>query len=299
MLNTSNCNEKWIFITFGDGNEEIRAAARRLTKQAEENGAFSLVLNFDSATIPGLLEKLGRKFDTTARGERGFGYWRWKPVLIEAVYDELLSFGSNYDGLIYVDAGCEIPQNMVSRRRFKEIFNATLSSSIVASETTHLQREYTKNLVFTHLDPDMTTSGEFQMQATWIAIRKSAESRNFIKEWARLALYADGLLFNDELGEEYDYFKSPRHDQAVFSILFRQNNFNPFNMYYYYRFGSVRNSIIPIWTSRNRSGISSMKYFVNWNLTGFVGLSAHLIPKLKATAKTLLCSPERNQHGEN
>lgn len=283
MQNTAYRKEKWLFITFGDGNEDLRKAARRITAQALANGSFTHALNFDSEMLFSLSQKLGLDFFRNASAERGFGYWRWKPVLIEAVLTQFISQGNEFDGLVYVDAGCEIPSNSFSGLTFRKVFQATLKSNVVASQTSFPESNYTKRVVFEHLDPNLAFFSGCQMQAGWIAVRKSELSISFIKEWASLSIYSDGLLFNDQVDREYSCFKAPRNDQSIFSILFKRFGFVPYDFDYYESFGSVRNAIYPIWTSRNRSGKSRMKFFVNWNITGMIALLAHTVSMRKSS----------------
>jgi hypothetical protein len=283
MQSTACREERWVFVTFGDGDEDLRKAARRITSQALANGAFALAINFDAKLLSSITPKLGVDFEQRSSTERGFGYWRWKPVMVEAVFRHFLSFESDFDGIVYADAGCELPSNHFSKLAFRKVFNATLKSPVVAAQTDFLESNYTKRVVFEHLDPALAYFSEKQMQAGWMAIRKNDQSKVFVEQWMTCANLLDGLLVNDHLDREYPCFESPRNDQSIFSILFKQFGFIPYNFDYYEKFGSVRNSIYPIWTSRNRSGKSVMKRFVNWNLTGMVAYVFHSM----LTARTI------------
>ncbi len=93
---------KIFFITFGAGNNEIEEAAQRLGKQALGCGFFDEIEILSESDLPDDVMNLFSpvRFDQT----RGFGFWAWKPYLINRKIDSL----QDGDVLVYLDAGFEI-----------------------------------------------------------------------------------------------------------------------------------------------------------------------------------------------
>jgi hypothetical protein len=295
MKNTENKVEKWIFVTFGDGSNGFRESSTRISTQVLHNGAFSLVLTFDTKLLMSLSPRIDNDFYDKALRERGFGFWAWKPFLLESVYKEFLSPESEYSGVVYADAGCEVPTNLVSKWCFRKLFLATQFSPVIAAQTNHLESHFTKRIVFQALDPDLKHGQTLQLQAGWMALRKNPRAARFVEDWAYFAQFENGALINDEISGEFSCFKEPRNDQSIFSLLFKQYGFKAYNFPYYVKYGSIRNSIFPIWTSRNRSGKTVMKFFVNSNLTAMPAFLLHTLLELKANCIKISRVSSRSQ----
>jgi hypothetical protein len=269
--------EKWLFVTFGDGSEEIRASARRLASQAEGLRAFSLVLNYDFESLSQISTMLGSEFKSKAISTPGFGFWRWKPVLLRALYERHLKDSEEFAGIVYLDAGCEIPQNKTSSYFMRRMMRLTFNQPVISAETNYLEKMYSKREVIQRIGVDDITLSSRQIQATWMLLRKSNITEDLLHMWSHLAIEDDGYYFDNRTLDEDDFFIAHRHDQSVYSLLYKKLGFVSYKFAYYNKFGSMRNSFFPIWTMRNRSGRSSMKKFVNWNIVGFLSLFLHVI----------------------
>jgi hypothetical protein len=79
------------------------------------------------------------------------------------------------------------------------------------------------------------------------------------------------VLINDDLDNEDPLFVDHRHDQSVLSLLYKKLGLKPFQIVYQKNFGSIRNSMQPLWLSRNRTGDSVLKPIVNSNITAIAG----------------------------
>jgi hypothetical protein len=264
-------SEKWLFVSFADGSPLMTNAGKRIASQALKIGVFHSVQVFDGLTLSKVDPVYRRVFNSETSKQRGFGYWVWKPLVIRYLQNAKDSSDEDITGIIYADAGCEIPVNYFSRVNFKKIFDSTKNSAVIADSTSHFEIKYTKKYIFDVLDPQYTHASSPQMSATWIAVRLNTQGRQFINDWAHLATFNDGALINDSTSKEDSRFLENRHDQSLFSILFKQYRFTPYKIEYRRVLGSLTNSMRPIWTSRNRTGESVMRPWVNSSLVALIG----------------------------
>lgn len=271
QTNASIKKEKWVFVSFADGSTPMSGAGRRIASQALKIGIFHSVQLFDGLTLSTVDPVYRKVFNSESSKQRGFGYWVWKPLVIRYLQDALASSHDGITGIIYADAGCEIPVNRYSKLNFQKIFDLTKSSAVIADSTNHPEIKYTKKSIFDFLDPKYIHASSPQMSATWIAVRLNTQGRQFINDWARLATFNNGALINDSTSEEASIFLENRHDQSLFSILFKQYLFTPYKIEYRRFLGSLTNSMQPIWTSRNRTGVSVMRPWVNSNFVALIG----------------------------
>src|SRR6476646_303147 len=95
------------FVTFGAG-QEWPQAAERLARQARATRIFASISVETGDTIFDRYPEFRRHASFVQANPRGWGYWLWKPFLIQQHLRRLP------DGavLLYLDAGCEIfPRN--------------------------------------------------------------------------------------------------------------------------------------------------------------------------------------------
>ncbi len=270
-MDASIKSEKWLFVSFADGSPLMTNAGKRIASQALKIGVFHSVQVFDGLTLSKVDPVYRRFFSSETSKQRGFGYWVWKPLVFRYLLNTMHRSDEGITGIIYADAGCEIPVNFFSRVNFLKIFELTKNSAVIADSTNHLEIKYTKKYIFDVLDPQYTHASSPQMSATWIAVRLSAQGCQFINDWAHFATFKDGSLINDSLSEEDSRFLENRHDQSLFSILFKQYRFTPHKIEYRRVLGSLTNSMQPIWTSRNRTGESVMRPWVNSSSVALIG----------------------------
>lgn len=122
---------QWKLLTFGEGSNGYRAAARRLAAQGVATGMFDASEAIDGAYIrqnyPEFWEAHGRFM---ASNPRGFGYWVWKPfVILEAL--KALPAGW---GVAYLDGGCVLNDTPAARKRLEAYKFHALEHSVWATE---------------------------------------------------------------------------------------------------------------------------------------------------------------------
>jgi hypothetical protein len=153
--------------------------------------------------------------------KRGNGYWLWKPYLIHKHLAEL----KEGDVLFYCDSGSFFT------RSIKQL-TTTLEQSgqdILFFDLPFVERQFTKGDTFALLECNETEMlNSNQRLATFILIRKSARSVDFIREY--LAACCDPRLLTDAVStaaNATDYLDH-RHDQSILSVLSKKYGFDSF-----------------------------------------------------------------------
>jgi hypothetical protein len=274
-----------IFLTFGDGSADIKAAASRLTSQAADLGIFTKIVQLDSNTLAtnsseyrNFLPELPKLFD-------GPEHFRaTKPFILNAA---LFGKFGNFDQIIYADSGCEIISNMFSRLRLRRTLQTAQHLQIgLAQEIPYLEKNFTKKKTMQYLDPTSSLENTYQLQSTVILLNNNDAAKKFTSEWMKLS-HPDLELWQDSKIPELELI-GHRHDQSIFSILWKRNRYSVRK--FYWDGARDRNKVIDFLTSsyaiqaiRNRNGATSISKLISTNivfvLLGFVIVSVHDLVK--------------------
>ena len=251
-------------ITFGGGSFAYRRGARRLVLQAETSGMFKSITKVTDKSLPDFSPvawSQHQKFITEAK--KGFGYWLWKPLIIEQRLREI----PPGDLLLYVDAGCEL--NLLAdapRRRLNEYFLLANKHGSLAMQMQDIEernfypaeQSYSKAKLISALNPSGRTLNERQLLAGILFFVNNESSHDFVQSWLKFAVCDDySLLVDSQEENERVDFKSHRHDQSIFSLLYKEHE-------RHYILDEtdwkpnwpLLGASYPIWAMRNRSGIS-------------------------------------------
>lgn len=206
---------KKVFLSFAD--TRFKCALYRLGEQASCLNIFDEIHLCNELSLEKSFVK--QKHAWFTRRTRGFGFWSWKPYLIER-HARQLSIG---DLLIYSDSGNHLAS--ANSRRFDEYVNIAASSpahiiSPVLSSR-YLEVYYSKKELLAHLKADMSNSVLFtpQREANFIILVISSPALEFLREWNSVHEQFPSL-FDDSLAEgQATSFVDHRHDQSTFSVL--------------------------------------------------------------------------------
>lgn len=212
------------FLSFADSR--MSAALIRIRKQAQDMHFFDKICVYDESALDTEFKK---KWEKALRfGSRGFGYWCWKPYII------LKTLESLPDGsiLLYCDVGCHLNPKGIEKLRcyFEETRNDSIGIKAFPtfySRTDILEKRWTKGDLFDYFNCrdriDITNSD--QIATTQILIKKCPSSIEFIKKWTSV-WDEDFALIDDSPSKSANFpeFIENRHDQSVFSLLFKLNN---------------------------------------------------------------------------
>ncbi|MBT8545260.1 hypothetical protein G6732_00070 [Polynucleobacter paneuropaeus] len=239
--------------SFAGGGLEYRESLLRLEREAISSGYFDLSYCFTDETAPISMrnEFVGRQ---DFYKERGFGYWSWKPQLIDYVLGQL----DDGDILFYTDAGCQI--SSFGKKRFKDYVNFIEKNHAIFFDTPlYLEKSYTSKKIVDFLQISDDLLEQPQVQATFFGLKKSRQSLDFIEAWKKICLLDGGYYVNDLNLIPVDHsFIDYRHDQSILSLLVKLQKYPIITRECHH--GSIEyypNSSImrfPIHSVRNRTG---------------------------------------------
>ena len=156
-------------------------------------------------------------------GDRGGGYWIWKPYIIHKTMKML----NNNDYLVYSDAGSRLNSSGVDRlKEYIEMIKPETGKSILAMELAGFKESvWTTSEIFNYFDVEDNIKNSSQIIATVVIFRKSSESLNMIDKWLETAVKKPLIFtdhYNDEARRLNPEFRDNRHDQSIFSIILKQ-----------------------------------------------------------------------------
>lgn len=198
-------------LSFGD--TRYTKSQQRLLKSAFKFGINKAILKNQND-----LFREHRKFieenQYTLRQKRGYGYWIWKPYLIDQALKNHIDEG---ELLFWCDSGVEILAPL-------QILIEKMEGDILAFHIDHKNEEHVKMKIYVEMgvsdDEIQSYKDATQCAAGYAFYRNSELSRKFVREW--LELCTTPFLIDDTPTptlRELPRFKENRHDQAIFSML--------------------------------------------------------------------------------
>jgi hypothetical protein len=252
-----------LFITFGAGTKEIKEAAQRLGKQAFDCGFFDEIEVLSESDLPDDVMNLFLpvRFDQL----RGFGFWAWKPYLINRKIESL----QDGDVLVYLDAGFEI--NPSGESRFTYYLDYVARNDVLVFPIPHQHRLWVKH----HSSLKIEKHNYFrnQVYAGFIMLRVSDVSRRVARSWCELAFADSGSALTDrvEEGEALGSgFLEHRHDQAVLTQVIFSENLPVLDRDETSHTPWLNGKDYPFLCLRNKTGVSRIKRLLNpWPIVLF------------------------------
>ncbi len=154
--------------------------------------------------------------------KRGAGLWLWKPHIIL----DAMTRVEDGDVIIYCDSGAIVtgsfaPQIEVCRALKDGVLGFEVGQGL-------LERQWTKRDAFVVMGCDSKVYWDTpQLRAGTMLFVKSTASWDFVSEWMDLVcqarLVSDMPSFCDE--PEFADFQSHRHDQSLFSLLYKKRGY--------------------------------------------------------------------------
>jgi len=157
-------NKKRIaLVTAGLGDLNFSNASNRLVQQAKNIYGFDYIVELTSENIAELCPHTSSFYKDVLRSDvPGYGYWSWKPELIFRIASgELGQVGQ----IVWIDSGCEILANPVTRKRFLDRIQTAQDSSGWFHTLESSDKQYTKNEVirkFPDVDQEALDAPQFQ-----------------------------------------------------------------------------------------------------------------------------------------
>lgn len=251
-------------LSFGGGGFNYRRALKRIMFQAERSTLFETLIGITDKTFPKYYPEAWQKHKNFIKKEtKGYGYWVWKPLLISKRLSEI----SHGEILVYLDSGCEL--NLEQAAPIKRMYDyakyvneygslAMQLNDSLSGLTSLKEKHYSKKMLVSRLNPSLNTLEENQLSATAIFLQKNDSNIQLVKAWCEIAIENQYFFLNETQAEdEINGFISHRHDQSIFSILYKEaGKFYIPDENYWKPDWKTKGKNYPIWAMRNRSGVS-------------------------------------------
>lgn len=211
---------KWLFITAGVGDYNFELAAQRLAVQVADLNVFEKIKIFTNEDVyqycPEIFNWYSKKelFQT-----KGFGWYVWK-----SRFGRLASEGEfgNFDGVMYLDAGCEVFNSYFSKKRIYQYLKKAEETGVCLFKSATPEIEFTKQLVLDRFSVYNLKTDKFQFQSgSWFV--SGDKGRDLLKLWDEI-IWENRDFTNEKptLTGESKSFVGNRWDQGVFSMAVRK-----------------------------------------------------------------------------
>ncbi len=255
---------KIYLLLFAHGEQFIKSKDR-LKKQAIDSNLFDHILDIDTVDPPRYFSDfINENINFFNQNPRGFGYWLWKPFLVNYALNNILAYN---DILVYLDSGCEISK--FGHKVFNKYLEITKNSEALFFSTGKSEKEWTKKDLFERLQIDSSSYKAKQIQATFFFLKKTTRVLNLIENWLNISLEDNYHFINDSESNSINHieFIEHRHDQSILSMLASQKKYPIINMNMYFEreFYFLNSYVLnyPIHAIRNKSHVSILNPLIN------------------------------------
>jgi hypothetical protein len=253
---------KWIAITAGVGSSNFEAASKRVARKIRKFQLFDEVIcssTKDLETYCPATSLVYKEFHNS--NSRGYGFMSYKS---ELVHNAFSGFWGDFDGVLWVDAGCDVLVNDLSRLRLKRLMkyaelHGAAFFTLDTPEISFTKRDFFR--FFPKIDP---YSAGPQIQTTWFLLYGEL-GKSIAKEWLSITVSNKSLIdLSPSVMPEFPEFVENRYDQSAFSLICKSRGltamkYQPSNGGATLP-GKIRAGTHPFWTSRNRSGKSTIPF---------------------------------------
>lgn len=205
------------YINYSD--KIFRKQQKFALKMAKKRGNFDSIIGYSRKDID--KEFYGQNKDILNQ-KKGGGYWLWKPYLIYKTLNKL-KFG---DYLFYSDSGAFFLKSVDILINELEKYN----QDIMGFELSLIELQWTKRELFINMDcnKDKIINSN-QIFASFMLIKKTKLSIKFFREYLKYG--CNEINITDKYInyiKQRDNFIDHRHDQSIFSLLYKKYNLRPF-----------------------------------------------------------------------
>lgn len=193
----------------------------RLHKQIKEVNLFDTETYYTLSVLESIPEWTHSDFCN--KNSRGFGYWIWKPFII----NNKLSKVSEGDVVMYCDLGCELlveEKHILQQLLCSDEHDITLSIPGMNPLCMPYERDWCKTFTAQRLEASDQHLESWQYQATCMIIKNNAKTRQFVTKWLEICEEYKPIDDNHYGKKPCDAFRDHRHDQSVLSLLLKQSD---------------------------------------------------------------------------
>ena len=218
-----------IFLTFSVGSLVLSGAANLLSKSARQIHLFDQVKSLGLADFSkDSLDKVNEIIEEYVRTNIGFGWWAWKPLLVEHELNKLK------DGqmLLYLDAGCLFASDIIIKNAINFVESTKIEFDIIVQHADgYGVRKYgaeefnwTKPETLKLLN-DSNHAETPQWAASWMLIKKNSRTTKLTQEWRKVSFKDKFRFINLSLLDPSQPSQLIRHqhDQSILSICIKNS----------------------------------------------------------------------------
>jgi len=244
-------------LTAGLKPENFERASERVLKNSLTLYDFDARLNLRVEALEAYCPKTFQKYKTFLNPTvKGFGFWAWKP---EFIYRVAIGQFGQFDQVVWIDSGCEINANIISKQIFAKRIEITENTGYWLHALNSSDKQYSKKNVisqFPKLRESQLRSPQIQANYLHLSTQKALP---MIEEWFTKSIEnISNIDLNSDLNQDESFIEH-RSDQSLLSLIMKNNNVS------YSRINlpngrsvksSFRGIFQPVWISRNRDGKS-------------------------------------------
>lgn len=167
-------------------------------------------------------------YDEILSASRGGGYWIWKSQIIQ----QHLNYLQENDILFYTDVGCSFINTPQSKKTFNYYLEIINENNFLRFATDYLELEYSNSCSINFFCEKYNQkynklSNSKHLMATIMAFKKTKKVLNFLNEFSN-CLKENCWIITDKynLNNKNKNFKDHRHDQSLFSLLYKSLGYN-------------------------------------------------------------------------
>lgn len=207
------------------GDDTYSFGKQRIRRQAENFGVFKSIQEYGEEDLNNQHSAFWDECKEHMMCERPggerkyYGYYACKPYFI---LQSLKNIPEN-EVLLYVDSGCELNKNGISR--LEEYYNECVNTGGVFFFLNLPEIQWTKMDTYRRLmldnDEHLTTR---QIISGIFLLKNTQNVREIVEKWLTVCLEEQGHYLNDEpsILENDTTFRENRHDQSIFSLLIKR-----------------------------------------------------------------------------
>ena len=237
-----------LFVTFGSGIA-WRSAIRRLEKQASRFGKSGGLIIFDESDLQSLNPSV---LSFAQHYPKGFGLWKWKPLIIQ----EVLRMHPDVGTVIYLDAGCELNRTKKSLRRFDDYLKIVDANGGLGFEIPHLEIDWTHPELLEHFE---NIDQKNQLAGGILFLRNNFATKKLLQEWDYWMNTCESrYLIGTSVVENFPKnYKEHRYDQSIISLLWHKHKLPTLaDETFWGPQWRKKGRGYPIWATRNRLSVS-------------------------------------------
>lgn len=208
-------------ISFGAPDKKYEYTRNRFFNEASNLGVFDSIKVFSEIDSFEYVEEL-LDHKNFLYSSRGFGYWIWKYFLIFKLMSEI----KTDDIVMYCDSGCTLNPNGLERLKYY-VHMANEKGSLVF-DVGHPEFKYTKMDTYNRVFKDNLSNLETnQICATAFFLKNTDVNKKIVDEIKNILIENQYHYVSDSKSNlnNDSRFLEHRHDQSIFSLLAKKNNF--------------------------------------------------------------------------